>query len=137
MRPRVSCADPAKAASARGRQRLTRNTDNASANDMVVAYRSLRLESAAIQGIEEEDVRDLDLVAYFSIKSDAELRKSENYRVEMFEHRAVSAKLEEMCLQSVSSIGELTVHVKQLENVGDQRIMPIVHESEDTMALQQ
>ena len=95
----------------------------------------MALESAAIQGVEAEDVGDLDLVACFSIKYDAELRKSENYRVEMFEHCDVSAKLEEMYVQSVSEIGELTGYVKQLENVGGHRIMAIVNESEANMVL--
>ena len=42
-----------------------------------------------------------------------------------------------MCVQSVSEIGELTGWVKQLENVGDQRIMAIVQESQENAALQQ
>ena len=51
---------------------------------------------------------DLDLVAYLSIKYDAEIKKSESYRVELFEHRDVSSKLEEMYKQSVSEVGELS-----------------------------
>ena len=62
---------------------------------------------------------------------------SQNYQVEMFEHRDISAKLEEMYVQSMSGIGELTGYVKQLENVGDQRFVGIVHESKENAALQQ
>ena len=65
------------------------------------------------------------------------MKKSESYRVEMFEHRDVSSRLEEMYQKSVSEVGELSGYVKQLENVGDQRIMAIVHESEENIALQQ
>ena len=35
-------------------------------------------------------------MAYLAIKYDVEKQKSESYRIEMVEHRAVSAKLEEM-----------------------------------------
>ena len=48
--------------------------------------------------VEAEGVSDLDLVAYLlSTKYDAELRKNENYRAEMFEHLDVSEKLEDVC----------------------------------------
>ena len=95
------------------------------------------MESAALQGIEAEEVSDIDLVSYLAIKYDAEMKKSESYQMEMFEQRDVSTKLEEMYQKSVSEVGELSGYVKQLENVGDQRIMAIVHESEENIALQQ
>ena len=80
---------------------------------------------------------DIDLVAYLAIKYDAEIKKSESYQMEMYELRDVSSKLEEMYQKSVSEVGELSGYVKQLQNVSDQRIMAIVHESEENIALQQ
>ena len=58
----------------------------------VMAYQPLRLESAALQGIEAEEVSDIDLVAYLAITYDAEIKKSESYQMEMFEQRDVSSK---------------------------------------------
>lgn len=121
----------------RFRTQITGGRHAASEQLRIVAYQPLRLESAAIQGVEAEEVSDLDLVAYLSVKYDAEVKKSESYRMELFEHRDVSTKLEEMYERSVNEIGELSGYVRQLENVGDQRIMAIVHESEENMALQQ
>ena len=59
------------------------------------------METAAIQGMEAEDVSDSDLVAYLAVKYDAEMKKSESYRIEMVEHRDVSAKLEAMYIRKV------------------------------------
>ena len=42
-----------------------------SAENRIVAYQPVRMETAAIQGMEAEDVSDSDIVAYLAIKYDA------------------------------------------------------------------
>ena len=121
----------------RFRAQLTGSRYAVSDETRVMAYQPLRLESAPLQGIEAEEVSDIDLVAYLAIKYDAEIKKSESYQMEMFEQRDVSSKLQETYRKSVSEVGELSGYVKQLQNVSDQRIMAIVHESEENIALQQ
>ena len=65
------------------------------------------------------------------------MKKSESYRIEMVEHRDVSAKFEETYAKSIGEINELTGYVRELENVSDQRILAIVQGSEESIALQQ
>ena len=103
------------------------------AENRVVAYQPLRIETAAIQGMEAEDVRDGDLVAYLAIKYDVEKQKSKSYRIEMVA-RHVSAKLEEMYVRAVGEIDELSGYVRQLENVSDQGMCAIVQGSEGNIA---
>ena len=102
----------------RFRSQITAARHTDTVESRVLAYQPLRLVSASIQGIEAEEVSDLDLVAYLSIKYDAEIKKSESYRVEMFEHRDVAQKLEEMYKGSMSEVSELSAYVGRLENVG-------------------
>ena len=64
---------------ARFRFQLTGGRATTSVEDGEVAHRPLRLETAAIQGIEAEEASDLDVAAYLCMKYDAELKKSESY----------------------------------------------------------